>query len=246
MISSMILIGSLVIMHNQKVSSISSSISNHDCNSDCENYNRLVMDSPDDHSGVVEETVMTGLVTVSTNARTLYSKDVCPFCEIHRRKTKHPIEHCFTCGICVDGLDHHCPWTGTCVGEHNIWTFRIFLIATLSTVISYVRLYSASRTPFCNGSIYNRETSSAEEIGDDVRDGDSGSTSMKEVIWCILSGPLLHSIILLTFYLPLFLFAIAITVTQCRLYMIGLTMVGRSRKENELHVRKMKLCGGGR
>ena len=46
--------------------------------------------------------------------------------------------------------------------------------------------------------------------------------------------------------LPLFLFAIAITVTQCRLYMIGLTMVGRSRKENELHVRKMKLCGGGR
>ena len=43
---------------------------------------------------------------------------------------------------------------------------------------------------------------------------------------------------------PLFLFAMAIAVTQCRLWWMNTTMVGRARIENGKHVRKMTLCGG--
>ena len=29
-------------------------------------------------------------------------------------------QHCDDCGICIEGLDHHCPWTSHCVGKNNI------------------------------------------------------------------------------------------------------------------------------
>lgn len=27
--------------------------------------------------------------------------------------------HCFTCGYCIEGMDHHCPWMGQCIGKRN-------------------------------------------------------------------------------------------------------------------------------
>ena len=39
--------------------------------------------------------------------------------------------HCFDCNICVEGYDHHCPWTGKCIGKRNITSFYIFVISTL-------------------------------------------------------------------------------------------------------------------
>ncbi|UIZ25375.1 hypothetical protein KXD40_009090 [Peronospora effusa] len=35
--------------------------------------------------------------------------------------------HCTDCGICVIELDHHCPWTGKCVGKRTIKWFYVFL-----------------------------------------------------------------------------------------------------------------------
>ena len=38
--------------------------------------------------------------------------------------------HCYDCGCCVEGYDHHCPWTTKCVGKGNLYLFYIMLIST--------------------------------------------------------------------------------------------------------------------
>ena len=39
--------------------------------------------------------------------------------------------HCFDCNVCVEGYDHHCPWTGKCIGKKNLAFFYVFLISIL-------------------------------------------------------------------------------------------------------------------
>ncbi len=39
--------------------------------------------------------------------------------------------HCYECGVCIEGYDHHCPWTSKCIGKGNIISFYIFIISTL-------------------------------------------------------------------------------------------------------------------
>ena len=39
--------------------------------------------------------------------------------------------HCFDCNICVEGYDHHCPWTGKCIGKKNANLFYVFVISVL-------------------------------------------------------------------------------------------------------------------
>ena len=174
-VSTVILLGTLVKMHVQGT---------QPCGGDGDLYIQEVMDRPDDHSGiVVEETVR---ATTVHSARTLYSEALCPFCEIRRDRSKLnvPTEHCFTCGTCVAGLDHHCPWTGTCVGQHNVWMFRLFLMATLSTVIAYIRLYSAFRQPDCNRRLIHS----------------GGNSWWDGAVGCVFSGSLMHSVLLVFVY----------------------------------------------
>ncbi|CAI5731177.1 unnamed protein product [Peronospora farinosa] len=49
---------------------------------------------------------------------------VCAQCEVLRPLNA---SHCSDCGICVIELDHHCPWTGKCVGKRTIKWFYVFL-----------------------------------------------------------------------------------------------------------------------
>ncbi|CAK76362.1 unnamed protein product (macronuclear) [Paramecium tetraurelia] len=35
--------------------------------------------------------------------------------------------HCEDCDVCIQGFDHHCPWTGKCIGRGNINAFYIFV-----------------------------------------------------------------------------------------------------------------------
>jgi len=41
-------------------------------------------------------------------------------------------QHCYDCGLCVVDLDHHCPWSGKCIGKGNMKPFQFFL-GTLCT-----------------------------------------------------------------------------------------------------------------
>ena len=41
------------------------------------------------------------------------------------------VNHCFDCNICVEGFDHHCPWTSKCIGKKNLNSFYIFIISIL-------------------------------------------------------------------------------------------------------------------
>jgi len=61
----------------------------------------------------------------------------CDHCESFRPpKTVH----CSTCQVCVAFYDHHCPWTGKCVGGGNLVWFKVFVISLSWLIIFYVVL----------------------------------------------------------------------------------------------------------
>ena len=54
----------------------------------------------------------------------------CPECKFYYDLTKK-VNHCFDCGICIEGYDHHCPWTSKCIGKNNLFSFYFFMTGIL-------------------------------------------------------------------------------------------------------------------
>lgn len=54
----------------------------------------------------------------------------CGECKMWVNIEKH-VSHCFECNICVEGYDHHCPWTGKCIGKYNLISFYVFVVSIL-------------------------------------------------------------------------------------------------------------------
>ncbi|CCI47701.1 unnamed protein product [Albugo candida] len=50
----------------------------------------------------------------------------CQECDSYRPESAF---HCEECRVCIKGHDHHCPWTGKCIGEGNITFFYVWLFS---------------------------------------------------------------------------------------------------------------------
>lgn len=68
--------------------------------------------------------------------KTGYPRNEFYFCSICKFyvKISRDASHCDDCGICIEGMDHHCPWTSHCVGKNNTITFYIFVLSTLFSI----------------------------------------------------------------------------------------------------------------
>ena len=56
--------------------------------------------------------------------------------------------HCYDCNACIERLDHHCPWIGTCVGKKNykyFFSFLFFLaIMTIFVLVQLIIFFCSS------------------------------------------------------------------------------------------------------
>lgn len=68
----------------------------------------------------------------------------CSVCEVVR---KEGTVHCLDCEVCVKGQDHHCPWTGKCIGEGNLPYFYAFLMGVVAAVLFIVTCAMFSTSP---------------------------------------------------------------------------------------------------
>lgn len=66
------------------------------------------------------------------NANNVY---FCRVCEVIRASGT---VHCSDCEVCVRGHDHHCPWTGKCIGEGNLPYFYGFVMGVMGAVVFVV------------------------------------------------------------------------------------------------------------
>ena len=63
----------------------------------------------------------------------------CDICDVEQSRAQK-IRHCDSCGYCIRGLDHHCPWMGQCVGKGNMYWFVLFNISWIALFLEYVIL----------------------------------------------------------------------------------------------------------
>ena len=61
----------------------------------------------------------------------------CNKCKIWERVDRK-ISHCNDCGVCVEGYDHHCHWTGKCIGRKTIFLFNTFLYSILIIILFFL------------------------------------------------------------------------------------------------------------
>ena len=49
--------------------------------------------------------------------------------------------HCPDCDVCIEGHDHHCIWTGKCIGKGNFVPFIFFVVCTPCYLINLFMIF---------------------------------------------------------------------------------------------------------
>jgi palmitoyltransferase ZDHHC9/14/18 len=64
------------------------------------------------------------------------SYDFCTLCKsLINMDSSYITYHCNYCNVCIEGYDHHCPWTTKCIGKGNLISFYVFVTSTLTYII---------------------------------------------------------------------------------------------------------------
>ena len=68
----------------------------------------------------------------------------CKICNL-TYKLIDKINHCYKCNICYYEQDHHCIWTGHCIGKYNryffgIFVFTIFVFILICFVMIFIKI----------------------------------------------------------------------------------------------------------
>lgn len=71
----------------------------------------------------------------------------CRTCDIYRPPRAI---HCGYCDCCIERLDHHCPWLGTCIGKRNYKYFMVFiwLVALHSCQCIVISVFHVTESSF--------------------------------------------------------------------------------------------------
>ena len=62
--------------------------------------------------------------------------EYCNICQVYYNNDKK-VQHCNSCNICVEKMDHHCVWVGKCVGKNNAFSFYAMLIS-IGLIYAYI------------------------------------------------------------------------------------------------------------
>ena len=60
----------------------------------------------------------------------------CEYCGFYLKKCSYG-SHCEICQICIEKHDHHCVWTGHCIGKNNKISFYIFVVSVFCLIFYF-------------------------------------------------------------------------------------------------------------
>jgi len=67
---------------------------------------------------------------INMKVQDLKNARICSICNVVQNPGENTV-HCYDCNICIEGYDHHCPWTSKCVGKNNLKYFYTFVSTTM-------------------------------------------------------------------------------------------------------------------
>ena len=85
--------------------------------------------------------MLSSLLTYFLNAGTVYkskekgNKVYCRECDFSYPYHKK-LKHCYSCNVCIIGIDHHCGVFGKCIARNNIICFYCFIALTFVCIFS--------------------------------------------------------------------------------------------------------------